>query len=828
MSSPTRILMLEDNPLDMELNIRALHKGGLEVEISQADNEQSFLDALTTFSPELVLSDYSLPSYDGFKALQATKAVDPDIPFIFVTGAIGEEASVKMLKCGAVDYILKDRLARLPEAVSRALEDANHKRLLRISEERYRMLLDSSHYGIWDWDLEANTIYLSPQWKLLLGYLDDELENSFATFEQLLHPDEVDDVLASVESFILNPADLWDREFRMQHKDGGYVWINARASHKTNAQGIVTRMIGVHIDVTRRRQSEEKLRQAAQVFSSTIEGVMITDSEATILDVNPAFCAITGYTRAQAIGNNPKFLRSGRHSVDFYAGMRRSILTEGYWSGDVWNRRADGEVYPALMTISSVKDKDGVTTGYVYLFADITKSKQAEEQLAFLAHHDELTGLPNRLLLKDRLDQALLHAERNQSKVAVVFIDLDHFKNINDSLGHSIGDEFLKKVSARLKSNIRSNDTLARISGDEFVLVVKNSRSIKRIINVLNKVVEAFRVPFDLERHQILITCSIGVSIFPEDGASSDELIKNADAAMYRAKEDGRNTYEFYTPEMTESALEHVYLESALLNALKQNQFIQYYQPQYMLSSGRLIGCETLIRWEHPTDGMISPQRFIPIAEQNGTIRDIDSWMLRTACKQGKIWHDNGIPIHSISVNMTGSQIQRENFADTIHGVLSDTDYPKENLEIEVTEGFVMQRPDAGIRQLYKLYNNGISIAIDDFGTGYSSLSYLKQLPVSKIKLDRSFINDITEDKDTLAIVRAISDLAKSLGKTILAEGVETLEQAQQLKELGCEQVQGYYFGRPVTAECMTELLCAEYKKQSKKKYPEFDYISMS
>jgi diguanylate cyclase (GGDEF)-like protein/PAS domain S-box-containing protein len=826
MSRPTRILMLEDNPLDMELNIRALQKGGVNAEIAQADNEQSFLDALTTFSPDLILSDYSLPNYDGFKALQATQNFDHSIPFIFVTGAIGEEASVNMLKRGAVDYILKDRLARLPEAVNRALDDAEHKRLLRASEERYRMLLDSSHYGIWDWDIEANTLYLSPQWKLLLGYRDDELENCFGTFEMLLHPDDVDDVLASVESFILNPTDLWDREFRMRHKDGGYVWINARASHKTNSQSIVTRMIGVHVDVSKHRQSEEQLLQAAQVFSSTIEGVMITDSDATILDVNPAFCRITGYSREQAIGQNPKFLRSGHHPSNFYDTMWQSLLIEGQWSGDIWNRRANGEVFPALMTISSVVDKEGSTTGYVFLFADITKSKQVEEQLAFLAHHDELTGLPNRLLLKDRLDQALLNAERNQGKVAVVFIDLDHFKNVNDSLGHSVGDEFLKKVSERLLSNIRSNDTLARTSGDEFILVIENSKAIQDTINVLNKIMNAFRTPYDLERHQILITCSIGVSIFPEDGSCSDELIKNADAAMYRAKQDGRNIYEFYTPEMTESALEHVYLESALLNALKHDQFTQYYQPQYMLSSGRLIGCETLIRWQHPDDGMISPQRFIPIAEQNGTIRDIDCWMLQTACKQGMEWHKKGMPLQSISVNMTGSQIQRENFADTIHDVLNSTGFPKEMLEIEVTESFVMQRPDAGIRQLYKLYNSGISIAIDDFGTGYSSLSYLKQLPVSKIKLDRSFINDITEDKDTLAIVRAISDLAKSLGKTILAEGVETLEQAKQLNELGCEQVQGYYFGRPITAESMTELLSAENNKQTKKKFKVVDCSS--
>jgi len=818
MSLPIRILMLEDNPLDTELNVRALKKGGLDLEIVQVDSEASFLDALSTFNPELILSDYNLPSYDGFKALKATQAFDPDIPFIFVTGAIGEEAAVTMLKCGAVDYILKDRLARLPESVNRALEDARHKRLLRISEERYRMLMESSHYGIWDWDIEANTLYLSPMWKLQLGYLDDELENSFDTFKRLLHPEDIDEIMAGIKAFLRAPDEQWNREFRLLHKDGHYIWVNARASHNANAQGVVIRMIGVHIDVTKRRKSEVKLRQAAQVFSSTIEGVIITDSDGNILDVNPAFCSITGYLREQAIGQNSRFLQSGRHSKEYYEEMWQSLIAEGCWSGEIWNRRANGDKYSALMTISAVKDKDEFTTGYVYLFADITKSKQAEERLAFLVHHDELTGLPNRLLLKDRLDQALRHAERKRGKVAILFIDLDHFKNINDSMGHSVGDEFLKKVSERLLQTIRSEDTLARISGDEFILMIENNHAVKDTTNVLNKLMDAFRKPFVLERHQVLITSSIGVSIFPEDGKSSEELIKNADAAMYRAKEEGRNTYEFYAPEMTESAQEHVYLESALFTALKHGHFVQYYQPQYLLSTGRLIGCETLIRWQHPDDGMISPQRFIPIAEQNGTIRDIDSWMLRTACQQGRAWHDQGLPIQSISVNMTGSQIQRDNFADSIHEILDSTRFPKEHLEIEVTESFVMQRPDAGIRQLYKLYNNGIRIAIDDFGTGYSSLNYLKQLPVSKIKLDRAFIKDITEDKDTLAIVRAIIDLSRSLGKTILAEGVETLGQAQQLKELGCEQVQGFYFGRPITAEKMTELLRLEHNIQSDKK----------
>jgi diguanylate cyclase (GGDEF)-like protein/PAS domain S-box-containing protein len=815
MSEPIRILMLEDNAFDAELNQRTLQKGGLNFEIKRVETEASFLESLKKFKPDLVLSDYNLPNYDGFKALQALQLYDQNIPFIFVTGAIGEETSVNMLKQGAVDYILKDRLARLPEAVNRAIEDAQHKRQLKASEERYRLLMESSHYGIWDWDLVTDSFYLSPQWKQQLGYLDHELANSFSTFKQLLHPADRGRLSASLKTFIADPEDHWNIEFRMLHKSGNYRWINARGSHKTDEEGNVIRMLGVHIDVTQHHQAQEKLRQAAQVFSSTIEGVIITDVDANIVGVNPAFERITGYSSEQVIGQNPRILQSGLQSKDFYQSLWQTLLGEGVWSGEIWNRRADGNHYPSQVTISAVKDDSDITTGYVCLFADITKSKQSEERLDFLAHHDPLTELPNRLLFKDRLAKALQHARRNRSKVAVMFIDLDRFKNVNDSMGHTVGDELLKQVSGRLKQSIREADTLARISGDEFVLMIEDSISIESTTNVVNKIMEAFRKPFELKRHQVLISCSIGVSIYPDDAHDTEELVSNADAAMYRAKDVGRNTYEFYTPEMTASALEHIFLENALNNALPQNQFVQYYQPQFQLNNGLLVGCETLIRWQHPLEGIISPLRFIPLAEQNGTIADIDYWMLKTACQQGKVWHDLGLPIPRISVNMSGSLVQRENFASTVHEILKSTHFPKDHLEIEVTESFVMQRPEVGIWQLQKLYDDGISIAIDDFGTGYSSLSYLKKLPVSKIKLDRSFIMDITEDKDTLSIVRAITELAKSLGKSIIAEGVETKEQAQLLKQLGCEQVQGYYFGQPVNLEEMTSILLNEYMAET-------------
>ncbi len=810
MSHPIRILMLEDSPYDAELNERMLKQGGLELVIRRTETEVSFLNALHHFNPDIVLSDYNLPVYNGLKALQATRAFDPHIPFIFVTGAIGEEASVSMLKQGAVDYILKDRLMRLPEAVNRALEDARQKRKLRATEERFRLLMESSEYGIWDWDLRADKLYLSPQWKQQLGYQDDELENTLETFGRLLHPDDRDRILAKIDQFNECPG-TWDIEFRMCHKSGQERWINSRGSYQLDADGKIKRVLGVHIDVTERVKSEEKLRQTAQVFSSTIEGVLITDIDGTILEVNPAFSEITGYSREESLGRNPRMYQSGRHNRDFYRSLWDSLVNEGQWSGEIWNRRSDGYIYPTSTTISAIKDENGKPTGYVGLFADITQSKRTEARLEFLAHHDPLTGLPNRLLFSARLKQALKHAKRNNRRVAVIFIDLDFFKNINDSLGHPVGDELLHRVSHRLLQFIRADDTLARLSGDEFVLMIEDVVSLDSLTLVLEKIMNSFGDPFTLKRHQIQVSASIGVSVFPDDGLNNDELLRNADAAMYRAKDEGRNNYQFYTREMTESALEHIFLDHAIHNALSQQEFLQFYQPQYRLEDNRLIGCETLIRWQHPLQGMIAPQRFIPLAERNGAIREIDTWMLKTACRQGRMWLDRQLPLQRISVNMTGSHIQRDNFANSIKAVLADENFPRQHLEIEVTESFVMQRPDAGIRQLQKLYDDGISIAIDDFGTGYSSLNYLKKLPVSKIKLDRSFIQDITEDKDSLAIVKAIIDLSKSLGKTIIAEGVETSEQADLLRDLGCEQVQGFYFERPVNVEKMTELLVTQY-----------------
>jgi diguanylate cyclase (GGDEF)-like protein/PAS domain S-box-containing protein len=927
MADLIRILLLEDDPLDAELNERALRNGDLEFETRCVADETGFCLALSEFAPDLVLSELSLPAYDGFKALQATQEHDPKLPFIFVSGAIGEETATQILQRGAVDYILKDRLARLPDAVKRAVADVRHQRRLSVSEQRFRMLTESSMYGIWDWDLEQDTLFLSSQWKAQLGYADDELQNEYATFAGLVHPEDWRWLEASIRDFLQTPG-YWDHEFRMRHKDGDYRWIAARASHMVNQQGQVSRMLGVHIDITRHQQrqeqlrmfqrivsnsrdlmafidrdcryqlvneacaaaygkpmdqivghsvaelvgeadfsqrvkprleralagenvsfqdwftvggdrrffdvaytpnrnergemtgivaairditqyrkAQEKIRQAAQVFKSTIEGVTITDLKGRILDVNPSFCDITGYPREAVIGKNPSILQSGRHDRSFYRALWQSLVQTGRWSGEIWNRRANGFVYPELLTISTVKDEQGNPSGYVGVFTDITATKRNEERLEFLAHHDPLTRLPNRLLFNARLDQAIRHSRREHQKLAVFFIDLDRFKNINDSLGHQAGDELLRLVSQRLKQSVREEDTVARISGDEFVILLENLDKANAANQVLGKVMDSFRSPFVVRQSEVIVTCSVGVSIYPEDGSNGDDLMRNADAAMYRAKDEGRNTYEYYTPEMTASAFEHVFIETGLHRALAQQELIQVYQPQVDLKKGTIVGCEALVRWQHPEQGRIPPNRFIPIAEQSGLVLEIDNWMLRQACKQARAWCDQGLHMGRIAVNMTGRQVQRRDFARSVLKVVEEYGLGHGLVEIEVTESYVMQRPEVGIQQLKILYDAGIHIAIDDFGTGYSSLNYLRKLPFDKIKLDQSFIQDINRERDSLAIVKAVVMLGNALGKTVIAEGVETEEHAHILNQHGCHQAQGYLFSTPLSADEMRRFL---------------------
>ena len=547
-----------------------------------------------------------------------------------------------------------------------------------------------------------------------------------------------------------------------------------------------------------RSLTETRLQQSATVFKSTLEGVMITDADGNILDVNNAFENITGFSREEVTGRTPAVLQSGRHDSKFYDEMRQSLRQSGQWRGEVWNRRKSGDIYLEWLNISTIFDSQGTLVNYVAVFSDITSIKRSQEELIRLAHHDPLTGLPNRLLFNSRLEQAIKHARRNTTKLAVLFVDLDRFKSINDSLGHAMGDILLKQLALRITDSVRLVDTVARISGDEFIVLLEDIKNPDNTAIAVEKIMAVFREPFLLDGHEVRITASVGISLYPNDGETANDLLRNADAAMYNVKEEGRNTYQFYTKEMTNSAFERIVIENALREALGRNEFHLLYQPQFRLRDGKITGAEALIRWSHPELGAISPDKFIPLAEDNGLIHDIGAWVLKAACLQGLQWLENGFDFGHIAVNVAPPQLQRGDFVNQTRAILEDTGLPPHRLELEVTEGFIMQNTEQAIAQLEALRELGLGLAIDDFGTGYSSMSYLKMLPIDKLKIDQSFIHDIPFDADDMAITEAVIALGKALDLKVIAEGVETEEQANFLREKGSQQAQGYLYGRPM------------------------------
>ncbi|WP_236233850.1 EAL domain-containing protein [Pseudomonas tohonis] len=554
-------------------------------------------------------------------------------------------------------------------------------------------------------------------------------------------------------------------------------------------------------DITERQQMQEKLLQAATVFESTAEGVMITDTEQRITAVNRAFTEITGYSEAEALGQSPRLLASGQHDSAFYAAMWHQLAADGHWQGEIWNRRKNGEPYPEWLTISAVRNRDEQITHFVGVFADISTLKHAQARLDYQAHHDPLTGLPNRILFESRLQAALLDATTDAQQGAVLFIDLDRFKHINDSLGHPVGDLLLKGIAARLKEQLRDIDTVARLGGDEFIILLPGLHNAVDAEHVANKVLACFSAPFEADDHEFFTSASIGISLYPEHGSDVATVVKNADAAMYRAKSKGRNRIEFYTRDLTFQANERMALENELRRALERGELSLYYQPKLCLQNRRLIGAEALIRWHHPLFGEISPERFIPLAEENGLILPLGDWVLTEACRQMREWQDRHAPFGPLSVNLAGAQLRQPQLVERIDRLLQDTGVVPCHLQLEITEGFIMSQAEEALAVLHALKALGVQLAIDDFGTGYSSLSYLKRLPLDIIKIDKSFVRGLPDDLEDAAIARAIIALGRSMQLTVIAEGVETHAQEAFLTAEGCEQIQGYVVSRPLPAD---------------------------
>ncbi|RFC37367.1 MAG: PAS domain S-box-containing protein/diguanylate cyclase (GGDEF) domain-containing protein [Candidatus Nitrotoga sp. LAW] len=802
-----RTLVIEDSEDDALLLTRYLQQH-YELIHLRVDSADGLNQALQQDEWDLVLSDHAMPGFDSFAALQIVQQRGRDLPFIIVSGAIGEDLAVAAIKAGAHDYLLKSNLKRLIPAIERELQAAQARRTHFQSEQRFRATFEQAAVGIAHVGLDGRWLRVNHKLCLITGCTEEEL----LTHDRpsITYPDDMSDELDCMQQLLAGEVPSSTKEIRYVRKDGSLVWVNLTCSLTHTSTGEPDYFIEVIEDITARKEATEQLRLFARIFDTINEGVVVTDSSNNIVSVNPAFSAITGYSAAEAIGKNPRILHSGLMDKSFYDKMWQSIQKNGRWQGEITDRRKNGESYVEWLSISTMKDARGEFSHYIAVVSDISERKAAEERIVYIAQHDFLTNLPNRMMLHDRLTQAIAHAGREQRKVAVMFLDLDRFKGVNDTLGHLVGDKLLKIVAGRISSVARTSDTVSRLGGDEFAVMLPYIENTDDIATIAVKLLASIAGPCVIDGNEIEVTTSIGISVFPEDGNDSESLIAHADAAMYQAKGSGRNNYQFFTHEMNRRTLERMAIKNKLSHALERNELFLLYQPQVDLQSGHIIGAEALVRWDHPVYGNVLPAQFIPIAEENGLIPPIGEWVLREACRQNQEWRKLGLMKITMAVNLSAVQFRQKNLGEIIKAILYESGLAPSGLELEITEGVVMQDAEAAILLLEDMKAMGLKLSVDDFGTGYSSLSYLKRFPIDKFKIDQSFVRDLATDTDDAVIVSTIISMAHSLKLKVIAEGVETAEQLAFLKQQGCDEIQGYYFSQPVSAEEFTKLLSSD------------------
>jgi len=691
------------------------------------------------------------------------------------------------------------RRHRLREAEQRLLSDVRER------EDRLKLALWGSGDEFWDWNVKDNSLYRIGA-DQLLGFHREQQLSTDEWRTRGVHPEDLPRVQRILQQHIVGATEHFESEHRIRNAKGEWIWVRSRGRVVSrDAEGNPLRIAGTARDITANRVADHEHRIALEVLSSMSESVAVVDLDFRFVSVNPAFCRMTGYEPDEVIGLPSSALDSDQHSPEFYRQVRQTLVDLGHWQGEMWQKRKDGEEFLGWLELSEVRDANGERSRFVAVASDITDKKRAEQELRFLANYDTLTGLPNRTLLSERLARAVVRARRIESRVAVLFLDLDRFKDVNDSMGHAAGDRILKAAAARLLSTVRETDTVARLGGDEFTVVLEEVSSIAEAERVAKKILSAFQAPLDLDgQNDVSISPSIGVSIYPDHGLVPTDLLKFADTAMYHAKDRGRNTYQVYTETMDAEAKRRATMAAALRKALERGEMSLVYQPRLSLLEGRISAVEALLRWHSAELGEIPPATFIPLAEETGLILPIGEWVLREACYTLQRWRRQGLGDVGMAVNVSVLQLLRSDLPDQIRSVLNEVGLPANSIELEVTESMVMANAEQTISVLRELKRTGVSLAIDDFGTGYSSLVYLKRLPIDTLKIDKEFIGDLTTDPDDEAITATIITMAHSLGLNVVAEGVELPEQLHYLREQGCDEIQGYWLSPPLEAhQCL-------------------------
>ncbi|WP_223425139.1 putative bifunctional diguanylate cyclase/phosphodiesterase [Alcanivorax limicola] len=730
--------------------------------------------------------------------------------------ALNEKLSQEICERKEARQRLQDSRDRLESTVrdrTRALEQINTE--LAATGQRLQLALDASNICLWDWNLVSGETFHS-NFERLLGYQPEALGNFMEDLQRLVHTSDFPRIRTAMVDHFKGRSSQYQVIYRLQHADGQWHWIQDEGRVVAwNQQGRATRMIGTRRDITEDKEAREQLRLAATVFENASEAIFIFDPEFRFLTVNDCFTRITGYHEREVIGHAVGGVGNLPGNRPVYQTIVQALKSEGFWEGELLERRKTGEEYPEWLQISAVYDENGSLTHYVGMFSDLTARKEAEERVQFLSNFDRLTGFANRNQFRERLQKTLTLARLNRERTALVFLDLDRFRPINDSLGHEVGDRLLKLAAERLRGCGFAEENLARVGGDEFTLMVENYTNRAELEQVCQRLIGAMRRPFHFDQHELLLGASLGVSVFPDTAKDVQTLINQADLAMHQAKRAGGNTFQFYSSDMRVASVEQLALETSLRKAIFKNEFVVHYQPKMDLATDRITSVEALVRWQHPTMGLLPPKDFIPLAEETGLISAIGELVLERSCRQAVQWHRQGFADVCISVNLSAHQFRKGNVLEIVDRVLQTTELPAHLLELELTESLIMEDLDKNIALLQSLRKRGVELSLDDFGTGYSSLSYLKRFPIDTLKIDRSFITELDQSPDDAAITRAIIDMAHSLNLRVVAEGVETDSHLRILRSMGCDSIQGYLISKPVPEAELLQLLRAQQQARA-------------